>query len=81
MRIPITMSHGLNVRRNPPLDAEHFAKCLRMASEMAFESISYNQLAAWRGGETGLPQRPIMFDFDHPTKSIRHEIHPIMQDL
>lgn len=82
MRIPITMCHGVNLKRQPPLDAEHFAKSFRIASEMAFESISYHQLAAWRKrGEVEIPQRPIMFDFDHPKKSIRHEIQPIMQNF
>ena len=80
MRIPITMCHGVNPKREPPLDVGHFANYFRMASEMAFESISYDQLAAWRGGESGMPRRPIMFDFDHPAKSIRHGIHPIMQE-
>ena len=80
MRIPITMCHGVNTKREPPLDTEHFANCFRIASEMGFESISYDQLAAWKGGESEVPQRPIMFDFDHPAKSIRHEIHPIMQE-
>ena len=80
MRIPITMCHGTNTKCESPLDEEHFANYFRMASEMAFESISYDQLAAWKSGTSELPKRPIMFDFDHPAKSIRHEIHPIMQD-
>ncbi len=80
-RIPITMCHGLNLDREPPFDAERFAGHCRIVSEMGFTSISYDQLSAWRRGEADLPMRPIMFDFDHPTKSIHHEIHPIMQDL
>ena len=31
-------------------------------------------------GEKELGGRPIMFDFDHPAKSIRHEIFPIMAE-
>lgn len=81
MRIPITMCHGVNLKREPPLDAEHLADYFRSASEMGFESISYDQLAAWKGGHTEGPRRPIMFDFDHPVKSIRHEIHPVMRDF
>ena len=81
MRIPITMCHGLNPDREPPFDAEHFAGTCRMASDMGVTSISYDQLSTWRRGEAELPERPIMFDFDHPTKSIRHGMHPIMHDL
>ena len=80
MRIPITMCHGVDTKGESPLDAEHFANYFRIASEMAFESISYDQLAAWKAGESEMPERPIMFDFDHPAKSIWHEIHPIMQE-
>jgi len=81
MRIAITMCHGVDTKGEPPLDTGHFANYFRIASEMAFESVSYDQLAAWKGGEAEMPQRPIMFDFDHPAKSIRHEIQPIMQDF
>jgi peptidoglycan/xylan/chitin deacetylase (PgdA/CDA1 family) len=31
------------------------------------------------GQRRALPVRPIMLDFDHPNKSIYHEIWPIMQ--
>ena len=80
MRIPITMCHGVNMKSRPPLDAEHFTECFRIAAEMGFTSISYDDLAAWKDGEGNLPERPIMFDFDHPAKSIWSEIHPIMQE-
>ena len=79
MRIPITMCHGVSVDRQPPLDAEHFEGYFRIASEMGFESISYDDLAAWRADGLELPARPIMFDFDHPAKSLRHEIFAIME--
>lgn len=75
------MCHGVNLKREPPLDAKRIANCFRIAYEMAFESISYDQLAAWQSGEAPLPRRPIMLDFDHPAKSIRHEIQPIMQEF
>ena len=81
MRIPITMCHGVNTKREPPLDAEHFAHYFQIAAEMGFASISYDELAAWKEEKAVIPERPIMFDFDHPTKSIRHEIQPIMQEF
>jgi len=73
------MCHGVNLDRRPPLDAEHLEACFRIASELGFESISYDDLAAWRAGQTKLPSRPIMFDFDHPARSIRQEILPLMR--
>lgn len=79
MRIPITMCHGVNPRREPPLDAEHFATYFRLAAELGFTSISYDDLAAWRTGQAELPARPILFDFDHPSRSIRDAILPIME--
>ena len=74
------MCHGLALEHDPPLDAERFTGYFRIASEMGFESISYDGLAAWRAGSAELPARPIMFDFDHPDKTIRHDIFPIMQE-
>ena len=88
MRIPITMCHGIdghspliNGKKQPPLNIENFRNYFRIASEMGFESISYDQLAVWKRGEANLPVRPIMFDFDHPQKSIRHDIQPVMKEL
>ncbi len=78
MRIPITMCHGVNADRQPPLDADHFETCFRIASELDFESISYDDLAASRSGGAELPARAIMFDFDHPVRSIHEVIGPIM---
>ncbi len=80
MRIPITMSHGTDQipgKRNP-LTQEHFAQLIAIAHELGFQSISYDQLAAWRRQGAGLPERPIMFDFDHPMKSMRHEVLPVL---
>ena len=81
MRIPITMSHGTDQipgQRNP-LTQEHFAQLVAIAHELGFQSITYDALAAWlrRGG--ALPERPIMFDFDHPMKSMRHEVYPALE--
>ena len=83
MRIPITMCHGLWLERTPlaPLDTEHFVNYFRIASEMGFESISYDDLELWLAGEGELPAHPIMFDFDHADKTIYHDIFPIMQRL
>lgn len=89
MRIPITMCHGTNRgpyfmpkprwRERPPLTAEHFEGYMRIAAGLGFESITYDQLAAWRSGAVPLPQRPLMFDFDHPNRSIGREIWPLMR--
>ena len=79
MRIPITMCHGVSHKRRAPLDPRHFANYFQIAAEMGFTSISYDDLAAWKNDDGSLPKQPIMFDFDHPAKSIWHEIHPIMQ--
>jgi hypothetical protein len=71
MRIPITMIHGFDPA---------FETWFGIAAEMGFESISYDDLAAWRAGEgAGLPPRPIMIDFDHPTLSIRFGCFEILE--
>ena len=48
---------------------------------MGFQSISYQQLSDWRIGKKALPERPIMFDFDHAVRSIKKEIHPLMEEF
>lgn len=75
MKIPITMCHGTSAK----MTAEHLETCFRIASEMGFQSISYDDLAAWRAGQAKLPKHPIMFDFDHPTRIIYSAIFPIMK--
>ncbi|MDP6776619.1 MAG: hypothetical protein QGI83_07640, partial [Candidatus Latescibacteria bacterium] len=77
-RIPITMCHGINPKGNYPLTEDHFDALVRVAREMGFESIDYDVLEAWRSGSGGLPDRPIMFDFDHPVKSMRLGIHDVL---
>ena len=47
---------------------------------MGFQSISYQDLAGWWLGTGQLPDRPILFDFDHPDWTIYKVIHPIMFD-
>ena len=75
MRIPITMCHGVTSGGGKPLTAEHLDRLLKIASDLGFESIGYDTLAAWRKGEASLPDHPIMFDFDHPVKSMRYQVH------
>ena len=53
-----------------PLDAERCDRYFVMSHELGFESITYENLAAWRQGETEFPKKPIMFDFDHADKSM-----------
>ena len=78
IRIPITMCHGISAEGEYPLTEEHLDRLIRIAHEMDFHSINYDQLAAWREDGASLPERPIMFDFDHPAKSMRHEIHAVL---
>ena len=78
IRIPITMCHGINAQGDYPLTEDHLDMLVRIAQEMAFRSINYDDLAAWRDGTGGLPDRPIMFDFDHPVKSIRYGVHDVL---
>lgn len=78
MRIPITMCHGIRVEHEKPLGVEHFDGLVAIASEMGFESIDYDDLAGWRAGTLTLPDRPIMFDFDHPVKSMRYEVKEVL---
>lgn len=78
MRIPITMCHGISDGGNFPLTADHFDSLIRVAREMGFESIDYDQLADWRDNDGLLPDRPIMFDFDHPVASMRGDIHTVL---
>jgi hypothetical protein len=71
MRIPITMIHGFD---------PNFEAWMTIAAEMGFETMSYDDLEAWRAGShPGLPARPIMMDFDHPTLSIRFGCFEVMQ--
>src|ERR1043166_9150417 len=80
-RIPITMCHGIDPGNPDPwlsLSKEHFEDLIRTASEMGFQSINYDDLAAWRQSDGRLPVRPIMFDFDHPMKSMMCEVNDVL---
>ena len=86
MRIPITMCHGVTwqpkTRKERPtvkrLNAERFRRYFEIAFELGFQSISYEDLAKWRAGAGDLPERPVLFDFDHPDWSIGQVVEPIM---
>jgi peptidoglycan/xylan/chitin deacetylase (PgdA/CDA1 family) len=69
-RIPITMCHGISEQGKYPLPRLHFATVVGIAAELGFTSIDYNTLATWRDGTGGLPEHPIMFDFDHPVTTM-----------
>ena len=78
MRIPITICHGVRpsgTGMTPhPLPAEHFDRLMKIAADMGFTSIDYDELQAWRDASGTLPPRPIMIDFDHSVESMRNEI-------
>ncbi len=80
MRIPITMCHGIRPEDDgKPMTTEHFDTLMAIASEMGFESIDYDALAAWRDGSGELPERPIMLDFDHAVTSMRLGVLDVLQ--
>lgn len=81
IRIPITMCHGVRCLPDRPrnLTADHFSTLMGLARDLGFATITYDELAAWRAGEGDLPPRPLMVDFDHPVRSIRREVLPIME--
>ena len=78
MRIPITMCHGIRESGELPLTPERFDALVKVARELDYESIDYNDLAEWMAGTPELPERSIMFDFDHPVKSMRYEIDDVL---
>lgn len=45
---------------------------------MGFESIGYDELAAWRDSVGILPEQSIMFDFDHPVGSMGYEVREVL---
>lgn len=82
MRIPITMCHGVRPRtpdQERPFDQAHLDSLLAMAAEMGFQSINYDDLAAWRAGQKALPPRAIMIDFDHPFRNICRECFEVLE--
>ena len=75
LKIPITMCHGINRH----LTLARFEQYLRVATELGFATINYDQLYAWLTGSGSLPTRPLMIDIDHPTHSVHAEMFPVMQ--
>ena len=75
VRIPITMCHGIT----DGLSLERFEQYLRIASELGFSTINYDQLYAWLTGAGTLPAHPLMIDVDHPVRSVPAEMFPLMQ--
>ena len=76
VRIPITMCHGINGR----LTLERFEQYLRIARELGFSTIGYDQLYLWLTGAGTLPTHPLMIDVDHPVRSVYVDIFPLMQE-
>jgi len=77
-RIPITMCHGIEEADDLPLTVEHLDRLLRIAADLDFQSIDYNQLESWRNGDDNLPERPFMFDVDHPARSVLDQMHEVL---
>ena len=77
-RIPVTMCHGLSSEGEFPLTEDHLDQLVRIARELDFTSVNYDELAAWRTEGAPLPERPIMFDFDHPAKSMRGGVQEVL---
>ena len=75
MKIPITMCHGVS----DILSIERFGEYFKIASELGFTSINYDDLEKWHTQNKELSGRPIMFDFDRPVKSIYDQIFPLME--
>ena len=75
VRIPITMCHGFNER----LTSARFEQYLRIARELEFSTINYDQLYAWLTADSTLPARPLMIDVDHPVGSVPAEMFPLME--
>jgi len=68
------MCHGLS----ETLTLERFEEYFSIAEELGFYSINYNDLSRFLNQKEKLPGHPIMFDFDHPVKSIHDSIFPLM---
>ena len=78
MRIPITMCHGISTGGETPLTAERLDTFMRIAAQMGFESVNYDDLDAWHRGGRDMPERPIMLDFDHPAISMRYGVKDVL---
>lgn len=74
INIPITMCHGVSKK----LSLDRFNKYFKIASDLGFSTINYNDIERWLANEIELPKKSIAFDFDHPVRSIYTDIFPIM---
>ena len=72
------MCHGISTGGEHPLTVDRLDAFMRIAADLGFASVSYDDLAAWRSGERDLPARPIMIDFDHPVVSMRYEVKDVL---
>ena len=81
MRIPVLMCHGIDPFWCIPLTVEHFARLMKIAKGLGFESINYDDLERWQNDEACPTKHPIIIDFDHPVKSIRYEVNDILKDV
>ena len=78
-RVAITMCHDIDTESaETPLSPEHFDALVREAADLGFASMDYDRLEAWRLGREQIPERAILFDFDHPVKSMRYGIHEVL---
>jgi peptidoglycan/xylan/chitin deacetylase (PgdA/CDA1 family) len=73
------MCHGTRDEGEFPLSRHHLATLVGIAAELGFSSVDYDQLAAWRTEGAALPEQPIMFDFDHPVRSML-ECHQVLSE-
>ena len=74
------MCHGISeLPAERPLTRGHFDRLMGIAAQLGFESVSYDQLDAWRHRGVPLPDRPIMIDFDHGVISMRHEVLDVLE--
>jgi len=83
-RIPILMSHGIEripFPDWPQMTAAQFERLMGVVADLGFETIAYDQLAAWREGAAELPDRPVMIDLDHPVATMRHEVYEVLVRL
>lgn len=85
MRIPIAVCHGVTLKglshqqAGLLLQPQRFKELVAIAADLGFKSISYDDLEGWLDGTRRLPDRPIMIDFDHGTKSMRYEVFEVLE--
>jgi len=68
------MCHGVS----NTLPIERFEQYFTIASDLGFASMDYDDLEKWHTRKEKLTGHRIMFDFDHPVRSIHDQIFPLM---